>query len=134
MAVQEHEREASKRRSPPYPIGPSPARLEAVGQIYGYVASRDLPPSNIALEPIRAYYPGVKARTVKTWAYWVLCMISEYHMACVTRGSPVTSPILPEEIEDQLPPLSSYTCPEDCTGLTDVRVQDNWAKTLWVAV
>ena len=61
-------------------------------------------------------------------------MISEYHMACVTRGSPVTSPILPKEIDNQLPPLSSYTHPEDNSGLMDVRVRDHWAKTLWVAV
>ena len=61
-------------------------------------------------------------------------MISEYHMVCVTRGSLVTSPILPEEIDDQLPPLLSYTCPEDCTDLMDVIVQDNWAKTLRVVV
>ena len=61
-------------------------------------------------------------------------MISEYHMACVTRGSPVTSPILPKEIDDQLPPPSSYPCPEDRMGHTDVRTRDHWAKTLRVAV
>ena len=61
-------------------------------------------------------------------------MISEYHMACVTRGSPVTSPILPGIIEDKLPPLAGYTLPEDRSGVTDVRVRDHQAKTLWVAV
>ena len=47
-------------------------------------------------------------------------MISEYHMACVTRGSPVTSPILPSVIEDKLPPLAGYALPEDRLGVTDV--------------
>ena len=61
-------------------------------------------------------------------------MISEYHMACVTRGSPITSPILPEVIEDQLPPLAGYTLPEDRSGVMDFRVRDHQAKTLWVAV
>ena len=61
-------------------------------------------------------------------------MIAEYHMACVTRGSPVTSPILPKEIDDQLPPLPDYTCPGDNSGLTDVRVWDHRAKSLRVAV
>ena len=61
-------------------------------------------------------------------------MISEYHMACVTRGLPVTSPILPEVIEDKLPPLAGYTLPEDRSGVTDVRVQDHQAKTLRVAI
>ena len=27
---------------------------------------------------------------MKKWACQVLCMIAEYHMACVTRGSPVS--------------------------------------------
>ena len=40
-------------------------------------------------------------------------MIAEYHMACVTRGAPVTSPILPGIIEDKLPPLGGYAPPED---------------------
>ena len=61
-------------------------------------------------------------------------MISKYHMACVTRGSPVTSPILPCVIEDKLPPLAGYAFPEDRSGVTDVRVRDHQAKTLQVAV
>ena len=61
-------------------------------------------------------------------------MISEYHMACVTRGFPVTSPILPGVIEDRLPPLMDYALPEDRSGVTDVRVRDHQARTLWVAV
>ena len=71
---------------------------------------------------------------VKTWACRVLCMISKYHMACVTRGLPVTSPILPSIIEDKLPPLAGYALPEDRLGVTDVRVRDHQAKTLWVAI
>ena len=55
-------------------------------------------------------------------------------MACVTRGSPVTSPIFPGVIEDKLPPLAGYTLPEDRSGVTDVRVWDHQARTLWVAV
>ena len=61
-------------------------------------------------------------------------MISEYHMACMTRGSPVTSPILPGVIKDRLPPLTDYALPKDRSGVTDVRVRDHQARTLWVAV
>ena len=71
---------------------------------------------------------------VQTQACQVLCMISEYHMACVTRGSSVMSPILPEAINDQLPPLSGYICQEDDLSLTDVRVWDHQAKTLRVVM
>ena len=61
-------------------------------------------------------------------------MISEYHMACMTRGSPVTSPILPRVIKDKLPPLTGYALPEDRLGVTDVRVWDHQARTLRVAI
>ena len=55
-------------------------------------------------------------------------------MACMTRGSPVTSPILPGVIEDRLPPLTDYASPEDRSGMTDIWVQDHQARTLRVAV
>ena len=110
------------------------ARREAIGQIYNHVDGKDPPPRNIASEALWAYYSGVNPQTLKTWACQILCMISEYHMACVTRGSPVTSPILPGEIEDHLPPLTDYASPEDRSGVTDVWVWDYQARTLWVAV
>ena len=126
--LQEARRGVSEGQSPPYPIGTTLARREALSQIYEYVASRDPPPTNIASEAIQAYYPGVEARMVMTWANQVLCMISEYHMACVTRGSAVTSPIIPKAIGERLPPLATYSLPKD------VRVRDHQAKTLRVAV
>ena len=55
-------------------------------------------------------------------------------MACVTRGSAVTSPLLPRELAERLPPLADYAPPEDQTGATDIRVRDHWARTLRVAV
>ena len=124
----------SEPQGPPYPIGTAQARREAISQIYNCVDGKDPPPCNIASKAIRAYYPRAEPQTVKTWACQVLCMISEYHMACVTRGSPVTSPILPGVIEDRLPPLTDYTLPEDRSGVTDVRVRDHQARTLRVAI
>ena len=108
-------------------------RREAIGQIYNRMAGKDPPPCNIASEAIWAYYPRIKPWTLKTWACQVLCMI-EYHMACMTRGSPVTSPILPRVIKDRLPPLTDYALPEDRSGVTNVRVWDHQARTLQLAV
>ena len=71
----------SEPQGPPYPIGTAQARREAIGQIYNCVAGKDPPPCNIASEAIRAYYPGIEPRTLKTWACQVLCMISKYCMA-----------------------------------------------------
>ena len=119
---------------PLYPIGPVPARWGAVSQIYESVTGRDPPLGNITSEAIQAYYSGVEAWTVKSWACQVLCMITEYHMACVTRGVPITSPILPGIIEAKLPPLAGYAPPEDRSGITDVCVRDHSTKTLRVAI
>ena len=127
-------REAGEPQSPPYPIGTAQARWEAIGQIYDHLAGKEPPPCNVASEAIRAYCPRIETRTLKTWACQVLCMISEYHMACVTIGLLVTSSILPGVIEDKLPPLTGYALPEDRSGVTDVRVRDHQARTLWVAI
>ena len=121
-------------QGPPYPIGMAQVSREAIGQIYSHVDGKDPPPHNIASEALRAYYSGVDPQTLKTWACQILCMISEYHMACMTRGSPVTSPILPREIKDRLPFLTDYASPEDRVGVSDVRVRDHQARTLRVAV
>ena len=61
-------------------------------------------------------------------------MIAEYHLACITRGSQVTSPILPRELEERLPPIAGDAPPEDRVGITDIRVRDNWAQTLRVTM
>ena len=120
----------SEPPGPPYLIGMAQVRREAIGQIYDQVDGKDSPPHNITSEVLQAYYTQVDPQTLNTWECQVLCMISKYHMACMTRGSLVTSPILPGELEDCLPPLTDYTPPEDRSGTTDIRVRDHQARTL----
>ena len=134
MVMHKAEGRISEPPGPPYPIKLAEARWEAVGQIYDRVDGKEPPSHNIASEALRAYYTRVDPQTLNTWACQILCMITEYHMACVTRGSPVTSPIVPRELEERLPPLPDYALPEDRSGATDVRVRDHWARTLRVAV
>ena len=124
----------SEPPGPPYPIGPAEVRREAIGQIYDRVDGKEPPSHNIPSRALRAYYTRVDPQTLDTWACQILCMIAEYHMACVTRGSPVTSPIVPRGLEERLPPLANYAPPEDQSGATDVRVRDHRARTLRVAV
>ena len=124
----------SEPQGPPYLIRMVQARWEAISQIYDWVDGKDPPSRNIASQALRAYYTRVDPQTLNTWAYQILCMISQYHTACMTRGTPVTSPILPGELKDCLPPLTDYASPEDRSGATDVRVRDHWARTLRVAV
>ena len=120
----------SEPPGPPYPIRMVQARREAIDQIYDWVNGKEPPLRNIVSEALQAYYTRVDPQTLNTWACQILCMISEYHMACMTRGPPVTSPILPGELEDRLLPLADYASPEDRSGATDVRVRDHRARTL----
>ena len=134
MVMHRAEDGISEPQGPPYLIGMVEVRREAVGQIYDQVDGKDPPLHNIASEALRAYYTRVDPQTLNTWVYQILCMIAEYHMACMTRGSPVTSPIVPRELEECLPPLADYAPPEDRSGATNVRVRDHRARTLRVAV
>ena len=120
----------SEPQGPPFPIGTVEARREAVGQIYDRVDGKVLPLHNIASEALRAYYTRVDPQTLNTWVCQILCMIAEYHMACMTRGSPATSPIVPRELEEHLPPLADYAPPEDPSGATNIRIRDHRARTL----
>ena len=117
----------------PFPLGSEPDRKEVMGAIYEHVAGQELPHKNIASRAISAYYPNFTPAAVKTVASQVLCMIVEYHLACATRGSMTTSPILPEAVEQYLPPLVDYAHPGS-TGLNDVRVHDHKARSLHVGV
>ena len=134
MYMRETQGRISEPPGPPYPIGMAEVRREAVGQIYDQVARKEPPLHNITSEALRAYYTRVDPQTLSTWACQILCMIAEYHMACVTRGYPVISPIVPRELKEHLLPLADYTPPEDRSGATNIRVRDHRARTLRVAV
>ena len=130
MYMRETQGRISEPPGPPYLIGMAEARWEAIGQIYDRVDRKEPPSHNITFRALRAYYTRVDQRTLSTWACQILCMIAEYHMACVTRGSPVTSPIVPRELEEYLLPLADYAPPEDQSGATDIQIRDHRARTL----
>ena len=134
MYMRETQGRITEPPGPPYPVGMAEERKEAARNIYDRMAGKEPPRHNIASRALRAYYTRVDLQTLDTWACQILCMIAEYHMACMTRGSAVTSPLLPRELADRLPPLADYASPEDRTGATDVRIRDNQARTLQVAM
>ena len=113
----------------PFSLVSGTDRKEVMSAIYEHVADQELPQKNIASLAISTYYPNFTPAAIRTVASQVLCMIAEYHLACATRGSMTTSPILAKVIEQYLPPLVDYVCP-DSTGLTDVRVHDHKARSL----
>ena len=103
----------------PFPLISEEAKREAMGIIYEHVVGQEPSQKNIASRAISAYYPDFTLATVKGVASQVLCMIAEYHLACATRVSTTMSPILPEAVEQYLPPLVDYIHPGG-TGITDV--------------
>ena len=117
----------------PFPLGPESDRKEATDAIYEHMASQEPPQRNLTSWAISAYYPNFTPPAAKTVVSQVLCMIAKYHLACATKGSMTTSPILPEAVEQYLPLLVDYAHPAG-TGITDVRVCDHKAKSLWVGV
>ena len=108
----------------PFPLGSESDRKEAMDALYEHVVGIEPPQENIASRAISTYHPNFTPTAVKTMASQVLCMIAKYHLACATRGSMTTSPVLPEAIEQYLPPLVDYAHSSN-TGLTDVRVRDH---------
>ena len=106
-----------------------PTRPKALEVTYKRVAGCDLPCNNITSPAIGVYYLTLTTGRVRALSTQVLCMISEYHMACVVNGPSTTSPIPSQEIEDKLPSLKSYALQKGL-GLTDMRVQDHKAKNL----
>ena len=117
----------------PFSLGSGVDRKEAMSAIYEHMADQEPSQKNIASLAIGTYYPNFTPAAVRTVVSQVLCMIAEYHLACTARGSMTTSPILPEAIEQYLPPVVDYICP-DSTGHTDVRVHDHKARSLHVGV
>ena len=84
MYMHETQGGISEPPAPPYPVGTAEERREAVGHIYDRVAGKEPPMHNITSRALRAYYTRVDPQTLSTWACQILCMIAEYHMACVT--------------------------------------------------
>ena len=90
-----------------------------MGIIHEHTAGLEPSQKNIASRAISTYYPDFTLAAVEGVASQVLCMIAEYHLACATKGSATMSPILPEAVEQYLPPLVDYACPGG-TGITDM--------------
>ena len=83
LTLQESGGRISEPQGPPFPITSAQMRWEAVGQIYGRVHGKEPPGSNVLSKALQAYYSQVDLPTLHTWACQALCMIAEYHMACV---------------------------------------------------
>ena len=103
----------------PFPLASEEAKKEVMGIIHEHAKGLEPSQKNIAVGAISAYYLDFTPAAVEGVVSQVLCMIAEYHLACATRGSMTMSHILPEAVEQYLPPLVDYAHPGS-TGITDV--------------
>ena len=117
----------------PFLLASEEARKKALGIIHEHAKGLEPSQKNIASRAISAYYLDFTPATVEGVVGQVLCMIAEYHLACATRGSATTSPILPEAVEQYLPQLVDYAHPGS-TRITNLRVCDHKSRSLHVAV
>ena len=117
----------------PFPLQDSEGRHMAVQQLCHHAGERAPAHHDVAAQGMATHHPDLEAGMTKSLNNMVLCMISEYHLTCLSQGPSYISPVLPEAVENLLPPLEEYRASGDFQGTQDVRVLER-AKTLQVAV
>ena len=128
---------SSMRQDPhsvnPFPLQDSEGRHEAVQQLYCH--SSELAPvhHDVAAQGMANHHPDLEAGMTKSLNNMVLCMISEYHITCLSQVPSCISPVLPEAAKNLLPSLEEYRAGSDFQGTQDTRVLER-VKTLQVAV
>ena len=115
-----------------FPIASRANREEGAHAVFGYVRGISACPDNIATPALSAAFPDWDERKITTWSNQLLCSISEYQLACVTRGTKYCAPLLPEEIEARLPPLADYLV-SDKHAVANVCPKDRALRvTVWL--
>ena len=83
-------------RSPyPFPLQDREGRHEAVQQLYHHAGERSLTCHDVAAEGMASHHPDLEAGAAKSLNNMVLCMISEYHLTCLSQGPSYISLVLP---------------------------------------
>ena len=95
-----HHRSASRkwegRSTNPFPLQDSKGRREVVQQLYWHAGELTLARHNVAAQGMAHHYPDMESGKAKNLNNQVLCMISEYHLTCLSQGSSCISPVLLE--------------------------------------
>ena len=117
----------------PFLLQDSKGRRKAVQQLYQHAAELTPAHHDVAAQGMACHYHGMESGEAKSLNNQVLCMISEYHLTCLSQGSSCISPVLLEAAKDLLPPIEEYLADDSFNGTRDLRVEEK-AKTLRVAV
>ena len=117
----------------PFPLQDSEGRHEAVQQLYCHAGELAPAHHDVAAQGMATHHPDLEAGMTKSLNNMVLCMISEYHLTCLSQGPSYISLVLPEAAKNLLPPLEEYRAGSNFQGTQDTRVLER-VKTLQVAV
>ena len=132
-----HHRSASRKQkgwsTNPFPLQDSEGRHEMVQQLYQHAGECAPVCHDVDAQGMACHHPGMGSGKAKSLNNQVLCMISEYHLTCLSQGSSCISLVLPEAAKDLLPPIEEYLVGDSFQGTQDLRVLEK-AKTLRVAV
>ena len=117
----------------PFLLQNDEGRHKAVQQLYQHAGECTPAHHDVAAQGMASHHPDLESGSVKSLNNQVLCMISEYHLMCLSRGPSYVSPVLLEVAKNLLPSMEEYLAGGNFQGTQDLRVLER-AKTLWVAV
>ena len=124
----------SEIQSPhPFALQDSEGRHEAIQQLYHHAGEHALAHHDVAAQGMATHHPDLEVGATKSLNNMILCMISEYHLTCLSQGPSYISLVLPGAAKNLLPSLEEYRAGSDFQGTQDARVLER-AKTLQVAV
>ena len=104
----------------------------AVQQLYRNAGELTSVKHDVAAQEMAIHHPDLEAGVTKNLNNMALCMISEYHLTCLSQGPSYISPVILEVARDLLPSMEEYQAGDDFKGTQDARVLER-AKTLWAA-
>ena len=117
----------------PFPLQDPDRRHEVVQQLYQHAGECAPACHDVAAQGMASHHPDLKSGMMKSLNNQVLCMISEYHLTCLSQDPSYVSSVLPEVAKNLLPSMEEYLAGGDFQGTRDLRVLEK-AKTLQVAV
>ena len=126
-------RRQEARSTNPFPLQDSEGRHEAVQQLYRHAGECAPARHDVAAQGMASYHPDLESGMAKSLNNQLLCMISEYHLTCLSQGPSYISLVLPEAAKNLLPSMEEYLAGGDFQGTRDLRVLER-AKILWLAV
>ena len=80
----------------PFPLQDREGRHEAVQRLYHHAGEHTPAHHDVAAQGMASHHPDLELGVAKSLNNQVLCMISEYHLTCLSQGPSYVSLVLPE--------------------------------------